>query len=117
MEDRMKKFMVLYMAPSAEFEKAMRDFTPDQQKQAMNDWMKWMNANQASIADGGAPLGKTKRVDSKGVSATKNEIGGYTIVQANSHDEAAKMFNKNHPHFAMPGAWIEIIEIMPMPAM
>src|SRR5688500_16555333 len=68
MEDRMKKFMVLYMAPTAEFEKAMRDFTPDQQKQAMNDWMKWMNANQASIADSGAPLGKTKRVDSKGVS-------------------------------------------------
>jgi hypothetical protein len=117
MEDRMKRFMVLYMAPAAEFEKAMRDSTPEQQKQAMDGWMKWMNANQRSIADGGAPLGKTTRVDSKGVSATKNEIGGYTIVQANSHDEAAKMFGKDHPHFTMPGAWIEIIEIMPMPAM
>ena len=25
--------------------------------------MKWMNANKASIVEGGAPLGKTKRVD------------------------------------------------------
>ena len=113
----MKKFMVLYMAPVAEFEKFMKDSKPEQQKKAMDDWTKWMNANQKSIADGGAPLGKTKRVDSKGATAIKNEVGGYTIVQANSHDEAAKMFGKDHPHFMMPGAWIDIVEIMPMPAM
>ena len=113
----MKKFMVLYMAPVAAFEKAMKDFTPQDQKKAMDDWMKWMNANQKSIADGGAPLGKTKRVDGTGVSDIKNEVGGYTIVQASSHDAAAKMFGKDHPHFMMPGAWIEIVEIMPMPAM
>ena len=29
--------------------------------------MKWMNANKTSIVEGGAPLGKTKRVDSNGV--------------------------------------------------
>ena len=36
------------------------------------------------------------------------------MVQAESADEAAKMFGKDHPHLRMPGAWIEIIEIMPM---
>jgi len=30
----------------------------------------------------GRPLGKTKRVDAKGASDTKNGIGGYSIVQA-----------------------------------
>ena len=28
---------------------------------------------------------------------------------------AAKMFEINHPHLQMPGAWVEIVEIMPMP--
>ena len=111
----MKKFMVFYMAPIAEFEKVMRDSTPQQQKQAMDDWTKWMTANQKSIVDGGAPLGKTKRADSKGVSAHKNEIGGYTIIQADSHEDVAKLFGKNHPHFTLPGAWLEITEIVPMP--
>jgi hypothetical protein len=30
---------------------------------------------------------------------------------------ATKIFGKDHPHLQMPGAWIEIIEIMPMPGM
>jgi hypothetical protein len=88
-----------------------------QQKKGMDAWMKWIKANKTSIVEGGAPLGKTKRVDSNGASNTKNEIGGYSVVQAESHDAATKIFGKDHPHLQMPGAWIEIIEIMPMPGM
>ena len=111
----MKKFMVLYMASEAEFEKMMENSTPEQQKKGMEAWMKWMNENKTSLVDGGAPLGKTKRVDSNGASNTKNEIGGYSVVQAESHDAATKIFGKDHPHLRMPGAWIEIVEIMPVP--
>ena len=64
----MKKFMVLYMASAADFEKAMKGSTPEQQKKGMDAWMKWMEKNKKAIADGGAPLGKTKRVDGKGTS-------------------------------------------------
>ena len=113
----MEKFMVVYMAWGADFEEMMKSSTPEQQKKGMEAWMKWMGANQASIVDGGAPLGKTKRVDSSGASNTKNEVGGYSIVQADSHDAAAKLFGKDHPHLQMPGAWIEIVEIMPLPGM
>jgi hypothetical protein len=113
----MKKFMVLYMANAADFEKMMKDFTPEQQKKGMEAWMQWMKANQASLVDGGAPLGKTKRVDSKGASNTKNGVGGYSIVQAESHDAAAKLFDKDHPHLQWPGAWIEVVEIMQLPGM
>ena len=113
----MKKFMVLYMASGAEFEKMMKNSTPEQRKKGMDAWMKWMNANKTSIVEGGAPLGKTKRVDSNGASNTKNEIGGYSVVQAESHDAATKILGKDHPHLQMPGAWIEIVEIMPMPGM
>ena len=114
----MKKFMVLYMASSADFEKMMKTSTPAQQKKGMDAWMKWTGKHKKSLVDGGAPLGKTKRVDAKGASNAKNGVGGYSIVQAASHDAAAKMFGKDHPHLQMmPGAWIEIVEIMPMPEM
>jgi hypothetical protein len=116
-ENPMKKFMVLYMASGAEFEKMMKNYTPEQQKKGMEAWVKWMDANKASLVEGGAPLGKTKRVDANGASNTKNEIGGYSIVQADSHDAATRIFGKDHPHLQMPGAWIEILEIMPLPGM
>jgi hypothetical protein len=38
-------------------------------------------------------------------------------VQAESHEAATKIFGKDHPHLQMPGAWIEIMEIMPIPDM
>jgi hypothetical protein len=113
----MKKFMVLYMAPSAQFEQWMKNVTPEQQKKGMEGWMTWMTANKASMVDGGGPLGKTKRVDANGAKDSKNEVGGYSVVQAESHDAATKMFGKDHPHLQWPGAWIEITEIMPVPGM
>ena len=113
----MKKFLVLYMADRAALEKMMRDSTPEQQKLGMEAWMKWMGDHQSSLVDGGAPLGKTKRVDSKGVTDTTNEVCGYSIVQGESADAAAKIFGKDHPHLQMPGAWIEVTEIMAIPGM
>jgi hypothetical protein len=114
----MKKFMIFYMADPAAFETMMRSSTPEAQKKGMEAWMKWMGAHKGSIVEGGAPLGKTKRVDTNGVKDAKNGIGGYSVVQADSHDAAAKLFGKDHPHLQMmPGAWVEIVEIMPMPGM
>ena len=111
----MKKFMVLYMAPSADFEKLVSGSTPEGRQAFMDAWMKWMEANKAAVVDMGAPLGRTTRVDAKGASAVHNNVGGYSVVQAESAEAAAKLFGKDHPHLAaMPSAWIELIEIMPM---
>ena len=113
----MKKFMVLFMASSADFEKAMKNSTPEQQKKGMDAWMKWARENEKSIVDQGTPLGKTKRINAKGISDIKNEIAAYTIVQAESHEAAAKLF-VNHPHFMIfPGDSVEIMECLPMPRM
>ena len=113
----MKKFLVLYMAKSSVFEKWMKNATPDQQKKGMDMWMKWMNAKKASLVDGGAPLGKSRRVDAKGTSDIKNELGGYSIVQADNAKAAEEVVGRDHPHLQMPGAWIELVEIMPIPGM
>jgi hypothetical protein len=113
----MTKFLVLYMAKRADFERMMKDSTPEQQKKGMEAWMKWMGDHKASLVDGGAPLGKSKKVDTKGASDTKNDIGGYSIVQAETAEAATKLFGKHHPHLQMPGAWVEVIEVMPVPGM
>jgi hypothetical protein len=65
----------------------------------------------------GGPLGRTKRASASGVSDMRNNLTGYTIVQAESHEAAAKMF-ENHPHFAIfPGDSVEIMEVLPIPGM
>jgi len=112
----MKKYLALYMASRADFEKVMRESTPEQQRQGMKEWAKWMEKHRPEIVEMGAPLGKTKKVTKGGVENSRNEVGGYTIVQANSHDEAAKIF-ADSAHFGMPGSWIEVMEIVEMPEM
>ena len=63
----------------------------------------------------GGPLGKTKRVSAQGIADTKNAMTGYVIVQAESHEAAAKMFER-HPHFTIfPGEAVEIMECLPIP--
>jgi len=40
---------------------------------------------------------------------------GYVLVQAESHEAAAKMFER-HPHFTIfPGDSVEIMEVLPIP--
>ena len=93
----MKKFMAIYMASGADFERMMKNSTPEQRNKGMEAWMKWMNENKASILEGGAPLGKTKRADATGISDTKNNIGGYSIVQAETHERGSETVRQGPP--------------------
>lgn len=116
----MKKFVAIYLgsaASLAEWRATDDDRKKEREKAGMEAWMKWAKENEKYIVDGGSPLGKTKRVDASGISNTKNEIGAYTIVEAESHEDAAKLF-LNHPHFTFfPGESVEIMECLPMPTM
>ena len=113
----MKKFLVLYMVDATAMAEMMKNSTPEQRQKGMEAWTKWMDTHKQSLVDRGAPVGKTKRVDSKGASDTKNAIGGYSIVQADSAEAATRIFTKDQPHLQMPGAWIEITEILEIPGM
>lgn len=110
----MKKFLVLYMAPPAEFQRMMETTTPEQQKKGMQEWERWIQAHQSSLVDPGMPVGKTKRVSAEGVEDVRNEVGGYSVIQARTHDEAAKLFAENHPHFSIPDAYVEVMEVVEM---
>jgi hypothetical protein len=109
----MKKFLVLYKAPTSAFEQ-MKKPTPDQQKAGMDAWMAWSRMAAESIVDLGAPLGKSWRVTNQGASPTTNDLGGFSILQAESKEELVETL-KGHPHFMMPDDFIEVVELAPMP--
>jgi hypothetical protein len=111
----MKKFLVLYKASAAAFEQAMKS-TPEQAKAGMDGWMAWTQKAASSIVDMGGPLGKAIKVTTAGASPTKNDLGGYSIMQAESKEALAETM-KGHPHFTMQDAVIEITELMPLPGM
>ena len=116
----MKKFLAVYLgSPQGLAAWKNLDEAVRKQKESagMQGWKDWMATNGKSLVDGGCPLGATKRVASNGVSDTRNSIAGYTIVQAESHEAAAKLFEK-HPHFTLfPGEAAEIMECLPTPGM
>ncbi|HEY6458572.1 MAG TPA: hypothetical protein VIY73_00430 [Polyangiaceae bacterium] len=112
----MKKFLVLYKAPNTAFEQ-MKNATPEQQKAGMDAWMAWSQKTGKSIVDMGAPLGKSMRVTKSGdASPSSNDLGGYSVLQAESKEALAATL-KGHPHFMMPDGSIEIVEMMPIPGM
>ena len=112
----MKKFLVLYRMDMGEMRKMMASTSAEDRKKSMGEWELWMKKNMASFVDSGAPVGKTKQTTKDGVADIKNDIGGYSIVQNESHEAAAALF-ANSPHLTMPGATVEVMEIMPMPGM
>jgi hypothetical protein len=112
----MKKFLVLYRASSSGFEQMMKS-TPEQQKAGMAAWENWSKKAAGMIVDMGAPLGKAVKVAKGGaVSASPNDLGGYSVLQAESKEALAAQL-KEHPHFMMPEGWIEIVDIMAIPGM
>ena len=85
------------------------------EKAGMAAWKAWVEKNQAAIVDQGAPLGKTRQVTNQGITDIRNNMAAYTVVQADSQDAAAKLF-ESHPHFTIfPGDGVEVMECLPMP--
>lgn len=115
----MKKFLVTYLAPASvvdgwkksEPEKRKRD-----EEKMQGEWKSWMRDHAKVFADAGAGVGRTKRVTGQGTADTRNDIMLYSVVEAESHDAAARTF-EGHPHLQIPQASIEVMEINPLPAM
>jgi len=113
----MKKFLVLYKASPEAFQQMMKTSTPEKQKAGMDAWMNWSKKAASSIVDMGGPLGKAMQVAKSGaVTSNANDLGGYSIMQADSKEALAASL-KEHPHFMTPESSIEIVELMPIPGM
>jgi hypothetical protein len=78
-------------------------------------WKAWAEKHRGAIVGMGGPLGKTKKVSEHGIEDISNLMSAYTIVRADSHDAAAKLF-ENHPHFTIfPGDSVEVMPVLPIP--
>lgn len=116
----MKHFLAIYTGTPAGLDrwKAM-DAAQRQakEKEGMAAWMRWGADHQDAIVDQGNPLGRTKRISPDGIADVRNNMAGYTIVRAGSHEDAARLF-AGHPHFTIfPGDAVEIMECLPLPEM
>ena len=114
----MKRFLAVYIGTEAALAR-WKDLDDDKRRareaEGIKAWMDWATANAAAIVEDGSPLGKTKRVSSQGIADIRNALTGYTIVQVESHQAAAKLF-EDHPHFTIfPGDSVEIMECLPIP--
>lgn len=116
----MKKFLAVYTGSQEAHQRSGWDALSEEArnariKQGFAAWTAWGKRHEAAILEQGGPLGKTKRTGPDGVGDIKNNLAGYVIVEAASHEAAARLF-EGHPHFAVfPGESVEIMEILPVP--
>ena len=114
----MKRFLAVYTgSPEA---RAAWDQLPEAERQrreaaGMAAWRAWAAKHAAVISEMGGPLGRTKLVAKGGIADIRNAMAAWTVVQAESHEAAARLF-VDHPHFTIfPGAGVEVMEVMPVP--
>ncbi len=106
------KFFVTYQMPHTGLDAWMKlgeDERKAQELQMQTEWNAWMAAHKDLIVET-IGVGKPKRITAQGVEDTRNDIMMYSIIEAESHEVAAKIF-EGHPHFGIPESWIEV---MPM---
>ena len=85
------------------------------EREGLAAWKQWIADHDKALVDSGTPLGKTKRVDAGGIQDIRNAMAAYAIVRAETHADAAKLF-EGHPHYTIfPGDGIEVMECLPVP--
>ena len=103
------------MAPAATMQEWMQK--PEEERKESEgkmraDWDAWM-ASHASTVLNTIALGKTKRVTASGVEDARNDMMISSYAQGESLESVAAQY-VGHPHFMIPGATIEIMEVRPM---
>ncbi len=113
-------FLAVFLGSKTSPRRAAWDAMPEadrraKEKEGIAAWKSWIEKHHAAVATMGGPLGKTKKVTQRGIEDTSNELGAFMVVHADSHEAAAKLFEK-HPHFTIfPGDAIEVMPVMPIP--
>lgn len=111
-DTKSNKFMAIFSIPAAVMAE-WKNTAPEAREAAENkmkrEWQEWTDTH-AKMINLTASCGSTKRITSSGITNTKNDICMYSIVDADSHEAAAKTFEK-HPHLQIPQASIEVMPV------
>jgi hypothetical protein len=103
----MSKFMILYRSSTSAREQ-METASPEQIEAGLAAWRAWADRVSYAIADLGSPLVHTTHV---GPSAAGSDVNGYSILEGGSAEEIETIL-VGHPHLTMPGASIEVLELL-----
>jgi hypothetical protein len=113
-------YLAVFLGSKTSPRRAAWDALPEGERRAkeqegMAGWKAWVEKHQGAIVAMGGPLGKTKKVTQRGIDDVSNQLGAFTVVRADSHEAAAKLFEK-HPHFSIfPGDSVEIMPVLSIP--
>ena len=113
----MKKFVVIYHAPQDAMAQTANQ-SPEDQAKGMEQWMNWANKVGDKLVDLGQPLMNGQALTPGGNSHSSSaNVAGYSILQAESLDEAKRLL-LDHPHLGWStDCSIEVHEAMPLPGM
>ncbi len=106
------KFLVTYQMPHSGLDAWMQ--LPEAERKAQEltmqtEWNAWMEGHKDVITETSG-VGKPKRITAAGIEDARNDIMMYSFIEAESLGVAAELFT-NHPHFGIPGAWIEVMAV------
>ena len=108
----MKKYILIYHNKVS-----TKQPSPEEMKKGMDVWMAWFGTFGKQMVDGGNPFAPAaKSVTAKGVetvSATQWQATGYTIINAESMDEAVKIA-KTCPVLHDAEGLVRVYEALPM---
>jgi hypothetical protein len=107
----MAKFMILYRATMSVRDQ-LANATPEQMKAGMDAWMVWAGKAGDAVVDLGTPLAPTTHAGT--AAAGGDDVCGYSILQAASAQDVTNLLD-GHPHLEMPGASIDVLEMLSMP--
>jgi hypothetical protein len=114
-------YLAVFVGSATSPRRAAWDALPEGERRARERegvaaWHAWVAKHRSEIVAMGGPLGKTKKIAQNGISDISNQMGAFTVVRADSHEAAAKLFEQ-HPHFSIfPGDSVEVMPVMPIPA-
>lgn len=113
-------YLAVFLGSKTSSRRAAWDALPEGERRAKEQegiasWKAWVEKHHAAIVAMGGPLGRTKEVTQRGIEDVSNEMGAFTVVRAESHEAAAKLFER-HPHFSIfPGESVEIMPVLSIP--
>lgn len=113
-------YLAVFLGSKTSPRRAAWDALPEgdrraKEREGIAAWKAWAEKHHAAMVAVGGPLGKTKQVTPRGIENTSNAMGAFVVVRADSHEAAARLFEK-HPHFTIfPGDSIEIMPVLPIP--
>jgi hypothetical protein len=105
--------MILYRAQGSAREQ-LANATPEEMEAGLEAWRAWATKVGYALSDLGTPLAHTTHVGPG--AASTDGVSGYSILEAGSADEVETLLD-GHPHLHLPGASIEVLEVIPIEGM